>query len=47
MELESQVPAVCSALRSQMLRDLAGVGLIEESGPEESTTAAFTYRLAA
>ena len=45
MDLHDRVPAICSALRSKMLRDLAGVGLAEEPERRESTTVVFTYTL--
>ena len=47
LELEGRDAAVCSALRSRMLRDLAGVGLAGESdGQEDGPAAEFTYTLA-
>ena len=45
MDLEDRVPAVCSALRSKMLRDLAGVGLAEEPEARDGAAVVFTYTL--
>ena len=46
MELQGETAAVCAALRSKMLRDLAGVGLAGEPDARESAAAVFTYTLA-
>ena len=43
--LTSRVPAVCSALGSELFERLAGVVLIERVGPSQSTTTQFRYRL--
>lgn len=41
----SRVPAVCSALASTLFERLAGVTLVERSGPVQSTTTQFHYRV--
>ena len=43
--LTSRVPAVCSALASTLFQRLAGVTPMERSGPIQSTTTQFRYRL--
>ena len=43
--LTSRVPAVCSALESALFERLAGVILMERTGPIQSTTTQFRYRL--
>ena len=43
--LTSRVPAVCSALASTLFQRLAGVTLTERSGPIQSTTTLFRYRV--
>lgn len=43
--LISRVPAVCSALKSALFERLAGVILMERTGPIQSTTTQFRYRL--
>ena len=45
MELQGDTAAICAALRSKMLRDLAGVGLAGEPDTRDSVAAAFTYTL--
>lgn len=45
MDLHDRVPAICSALRSKMLRDLAGVGLAGEPERRDGATVVFTYTL--
>ena len=43
--LTGRVPAVCSALGSEVFARLAGVVLIERVGPRQSTTTQFRYGL--
>ena len=43
--LTSRVPPVCSALASTLFQRLAGVTLTERSGPRQSTTTQFRYRV--
>ena len=45
--LTSRVPAVCSALESVLFERLAGVIMMERTGPIQSTTTQFRYRLEA
>ena len=45
MDLQDRVPAICAALRSKMLRDLAGVGLAEEPERRDGAAVVFTYTL--
>lgn len=45
LSLTSRVPAVCSALASTLFERLAGVTLVGRSGPVQSTTTQFHYRM--
>ena len=45
LSLTGRVPAVCSALASTLFERLAGVTLLGRSGPIQSTTTQFRYRV--
>lgn len=45
LDLNNLVPAVCSALQTRKFLDLAGVELLEKTGPLESTTTEFHYAI--
>lgn len=45
LNLEHRHPAVCGALRSQKLQDLADVELTKHEGPENGPNAVFTFQL--
>jgi len=46
MGLQDRVPAVCSALDTQVFLDLAGVAMEARSGPPQGVTTTFAFRIA-
>ena len=46
MGLQDRVPAVCSAMDTQVFLDLAGVAMEERSGPPQGATTTFAFRIA-
>jgi hypothetical protein len=44
MKLTNRMPAVCGALRSQILQAQCGINLVHWSGPEQGTTATATFK---
>ena len=44
MRLVNSTPAVCSALRASKFQQETGLGLVERTGPRESTTTTFRYK---
>ena len=46
LHLGNRVPAVCSALGSELLLEQAGLRLVERRGPRQSTTTEFRYTFA-
>ncbi len=43
--LDSRFPAVCGALDSKLFLDLAGVELVKQGGPEQSSTVEWVFAL--
>ena len=46
LHLKNRIPAVCSALGSNLLLEQAGLRLVERKGPGQSTTTEFRYEFA-
>ena len=45
MSLQDRIPAVCSALDTQVFLDMAGVNMEERSGPPQGATTTFAFRI--
>jgi hypothetical protein len=45
MGLVNRVPAVCGALDTEKFQDLAGVTLVERTGPSQGHTVEWVFRL--
>lgn len=45
MGLEDRMPAVCGAIDAQKFVELAGVSLVSRSGPHQSSTVEWVFRI--